>query len=112
MTVLLSRFSRLVMLLSRDSAYQVRSAVTVAPVTRTISAVESAPVSEVDRLCELRGIHDLDAMPAQIREVPDVVRHHHRHAGHARDLGDVGVVDPSTDETVPEPYLRACALPW
>ena len=40
-------------------------------------------------------------MPAQIREVSDVVRHHHRHVGHARDLRDVGVVNPSTDETVP-----------
>jgi hypothetical protein len=39
-------------------------------------------------------------MTAQTCEVPEVVRHHHRNAGHASDLGDVCVVDSPTDEAV------------
>ena len=39
-------------------------------------------------------------MTAQSGEMADVVRHHHRNAGRARDLGDMRVVDPPTDEAV------------
>jgi hypothetical protein len=53
-----------------------------------------------DRLGELRGGQGIDAMAAQSCEVPEVVRHHHRTAGRTRNLGDVRVVDPPTDEMI------------
>jgi len=53
-----------------------------------------------DPLGELRGGDDLDAMTAQCCEVPEVIRDHHGNVGHARNRGNVRVIDPPTDEAV------------
>jgi hypothetical protein len=42
--------------------------------------------------------------------VPKVFRHHHRHAGYSRDLGDVGIVDPSPNETVVRSRVKKVSL--